>query len=809
MCGTRVDDGTSKSNSESATEATIGTAFDAQEKAPFFSNSSRSPKKPKKKGSIFKRIFMVVGILFALLVVIGIFAPSDSGSTSETNSSDNKETVKLKESESNTEVQAESGAETTEETTLETTEETTLEATAETATGTTNPASDAKTTVTKKQNINAEIYYGSRRSTKTYVSKYAGDPYNGDSSYDYMFNWEWPETFKREREEIFGLLKELDNYVIGTEEEVIRDGFQFLEHKSDNSFQISLEGPSYLYYGGMKGQIPDGKGVLFYPGGFIESYSEGTENVLYPVFAGTFKEGSIKGYGIDFGWLKYPEYRNIISEGYFDDTINNGEISYYGPMYGDGITYYEHRCDTDFHADIFEPVIITNRIMNKPSVHFEGYFVNSEPTDHVSVFGINKLTKHEYDNNLGKYRYIDLPAPLKDPGDVSGRSCYGWLLCDGAYQDGKIREGTYYNPDGTIFVGSFFDASEQLHADSDGNLKYVSFDGEGKLYDANGVLRFEGTIESANNPPYKNGTLYDETGTLMGTYKRYEFTWAEGYTPPVSTQTTEKAEKQDTDETWKTYYSKYPLESCIPEDPITAEFTEFDYPLLHILSIDDNGITGEWFFLAKSSRNQLSLTKMMFSGKFTTKSKRSVKGKMRDQEGNEYDFSMGLISGQSGASCVEVRCPQLDKIVGYSDSLRIPYYYEDADPKFDEYLRSMGTSEQELLSALQESGFQYIGVKPTVSQTEEDKTEYIFPHSSETYVFVEDLQKLSEWECRVALNEIYARHGRRFKNKELQEWFDSCSWYNGTIAPEDFQEDVLSDIEKDNIITIQTYNQRW
>lgn len=45
-----------------------------------------------------------------------------------------------------------------------------------------------------------------KRVTNTYISSYAVDHYDGDQQYDYLFNWEWPETFKNDREEIFGLL---------------------------------------------------------------------------------------------------------------------------------------------------------------------------------------------------------------------------------------------------------------------------------------------------------------------------------------------------------------------------------------------------------------------------------------------------------------------------------------------------------------------------------------------------------------------------------------------------------------------------
>ena len=47
-------------------------------------------------------------------------------------------------------------------------------------------------------------------------------------------------------------------------------------------------------------------------------------------------------------------------------------------------------------------------------------------------------------------------------------------------------------------------------------------------------------------------------------------------------------------------------------------------------------------------------------------------------------------------------------------------------------------------------------------------------------------------------NEIYARHGRKFQSAELQNYFNSKSWYSGTIEAADFDESVLNDFEKKN-----------
>ena len=37
-----------------------------------------------------------------------------------------------------------------------------------------------------------------------------------------------------------------------------------------------------------------------------------------------------------------------------------------------------------------------------------------------------------------------------------------------------------------------------------------------------------------------------------------------------------------------------------------------------------------------------------------------------------------------------------------------------------------------------------------------------------------------------------------FNSRELQDYFNSQSWYSGAVSPEDFSESVLSDVEKQN-----------
>lgn len=63
----------------------------------------------------------------------------------------------------------------------------------------------------------------------------------------------------------------------------------------------------------------------------------------------------------------------------------------------------------------------------------------------------------------------------------------------------------------------------------------------------------------------------------------------------------------------------------------------------------------------------------------------------------------------------------------------------------------------------------------------------------------EQISTLTQDEIRIAINEIYARHGYIFKDNDLKTYFESKSWYHGTVEPENFQESVLNVWEKENI----------
>lgn len=54
---------------------------------------------------------------------------------------------------------------------------------------------------------------------------------------------------------------------------------------------------------------------------------------------------------------------------------------------------------------------------------------------------------------------------------------------------------------------------------------------------------------------------------------------------------------------------------------------------------------------------------------------------------------------------------------------------------------------------------------------------YVFAESGYKLLTENDLKGKTAWELKVGRNEIYARHGRQFKEKALQDYFNSCAWY--------------------------------
>ena len=68
-----------------------------------------------------------------------------------------------------------------------------------------------------------------------------------------------------------------------------------------------------------------------------------------------------------------------------------------------------------------------------------------------------------------------------------------------------------------------------------------------------------------------------------------------------------------------------------------------------------------------------------------------------------------------------------------------------------------------------------------------------------------DLQGMSPYELKLLRNEIYARHGRRFKSPSLEAYFNSTEWYKENPK---YSDNLLNGFEKRNASFILDYEKK-
>ena len=81
---------------------------------------------------------------------------------------------------------------------------------------------------------------------------------------------------------------------------------------------------------------------------------------------------------------------------------------------------------------------------------------------------------------------------------------------------------------------------------------------------------------------------------------------------------------------------------------------------------------------------------------------------------------------------------------------------------------------------------------------------YVFADSSSRYLTESELKGLSQDQLMYARNEIYARHGYIFRDPALKSYFESKSWYSGSVSSESFSSTVFNQYELANIKLIQS-----
>ena len=90
-------------------------------------------------------------------------------------------------------------------------------------------------------------------------------------------------------------------------------------------------------------------------------------------------------------------------------------------------------------------------------------------------------------------------------------------------------------------------------------------------------------------------------------------------------------------------------------------------------------------------------------------------------------------------------------------------------------------------------------------ESTQSDSSYILPNSDSCYLTDSDVSWMSSETLRLARNEIYARHGRIFDSADLNQYFNSQSWYTGLYTADEFNESWLNEYEKANINLIKSY----
>lgn len=100
--------------------------------------------------------------------------------------------------------------------------------------------------------------------------------------------------------------------------------------------------------------------------------------------------------------------------------------------------------------------------------------------------------------------------------------------------------------------------------------------------------------------------------------------------------------------------------------------------------------------------------------------------------------------------------------------------------------------------------------EPTTQPTQpaQTKLEYFMENCDSMYFERSDIVGFTKEECYYARNACYAQGGRKFKNKELQAYFEQYYWYSPTYEPSYFDEnddELMNKYEKANRKLISEY----
>lgn len=108
--------------------------------------------------------------------------------------------------------------------------------------------------------------------------------------------------------------------------------------------------------------------------------------------------------------------------------------------------------------------------------------------------------------------------------------------------------------------------------------------------------------------------------------------------------------------------------------------------------------------------------------------------------------------------------------------------------------------------------YSYAGLVNSTGQsnagTATNASEFIFPYANERLIARGEYESLDAATLRLAINEIYARHGRQYDTQDLNAYFSSKSWYRLQYSKSEYdkiESQVLNSYERENIKILTGY----
>ena len=234
-------------------------------------------------------------------------------------------------------------------------------------------------------------------------------------------------------------------------------------------WEATLDQTQYRYLGTITDGLPQGMGVVL-------TISSANPNTYIPLYAGTFVNGSLEGYGMTF--RDNGGYYGIVYEGYYSGGKYSGKgTSYVIPSYAG---YQGRMQQTDTLGNQYS----NEQISGILSEYTMGYNT--------------AMNMYQGDNLL--YTYIDVPmlVPIiTERGRYEAGNQTGYFVQYGAFGQrnyaGVLKKGVRSGPGISYFTSG--------QVEYDGEWKNGRYNGKGVLYQEDGTIRYSGEFLNGDIKP--------------------------------------------------------------------------------------------------------------------------------------------------------------------------------------------------------------------------------------------------------------------------------------------------------------------